>query len=343
MKKDIYIIKNKNNDKVYIGQTVNTTQRWAQYKSAAIKTPNSQLITKAMSKYGFNTFWMEILEKDVENYDEREKYWINYFNSISPNGYNLADGGQGSGNGINSPSAAIKDQKILNEIIDELIMDIDSIETIAKKFNVSRLVVSEINFGHTYYNPDLSYPLRSSNRYSEDKIKQITYALQYELDKSLVDIALEYNCDKSYLNDINQGKSHFREYLTYPLRKGKMKRAEEIFPLILQDLINTQLKQVEIAKKYQVSSQCVSDINQGKKYKQKGVNYPIREKQFDGKTCLTPNELKDIYHDLKNTSISINQLAEKYGISAAAIRNINRGLTKKYHNPNIQYPIRPLK
>ena len=76
MIKDIYIIKNKFNAKVYIGQTVNPTQRWAQYKSAAQKKPEAQLITKAMNKYGFDNFWMEILESGIENYNEREKYWI---------------------------------------------------------------------------------------------------------------------------------------------------------------------------------------------------------------------------------------------------------------------------
>ena len=343
MKKDIYIIKNKNNDKVYIGQTVNPQQRWAQYKSSVLKTPNSQLITKAMSKYGFETFWMEILESNVENYDEREQYWISYYNSITPNGYNIANGGQSSGQGIYSPLAAIRDKQLLDQIVDDLIINLETIDELAKKYQVSRLVISEINLGHTYYNPDLNYPLRESKRFSTEKLKQITYALQYELDKTMQDIALEYNCDKSFLNDINQGRSHFRDYLTYPLRKGKMKKAEEIFPLILKDLIHTQLKQSEIAKKYQVSSQCVSDINCGRKYKQSGIEYPIRKTQFDGKTCLTPNELQLIYNDLKNTNISFAKLSQKYGISSAALQNINRGKTKKYYNPDIQYPIRPLK
>ena len=38
MKKDIYIIKNDINDKVYIGKTVDVHQRWAQYHSLVKKT-----------------------------------------------------------------------------------------------------------------------------------------------------------------------------------------------------------------------------------------------------------------------------------------------------------------
>ena len=75
-KKDIYIIKNDINNKVYIGQTVNPKQRWEQYCSLVKHKPNAQVITKAMKKYGIEHFTMSILETDVVNYDEREKYWI---------------------------------------------------------------------------------------------------------------------------------------------------------------------------------------------------------------------------------------------------------------------------
>ena len=37
MVKDIYIIKNKFNSKVYIGQSVNPAHRWEQYRSAVKK------------------------------------------------------------------------------------------------------------------------------------------------------------------------------------------------------------------------------------------------------------------------------------------------------------------
>lgn len=343
MKKDIYIIKNKINYKVYIGQTVNPTQRWSQYKSAVLKTPNSQLITKAMKKYGFDAFYMEILEKNCENYDEREKFWIQQYNSITPNGYNVAPGGAGTGSGIFSTSGKIKSESILNNIVEDLIIDVESIQAIADKYGVSRLIIQEINFGRTYFNPDLNYPLRESKKYSQEKIKQITYALKYELDKSLKDIAKEFQCDESFLNDINQGKAYFREYLNYPLRTGKMKKAELIFPQIVTDLLTTELKQSEIAKKYNVSQQCVSDINCGRKFRDDTKTYPLRARQYDGKTCFTPNELAPIYEDIKNSSISFSKLAEKYGVSAQMLRNLNVGKIKKYFDPALNYPLRPLK
>lgn len=339
MKKDIYIIKNKNNDKVYIGQTVNPTQRWAQYKSTAKKTPRQQLITKAMSKYGFETFWMEILEENIENFDEREKYWIQYYNSLQPNGYNIAEGGQGSGNGIFSPLAAIKDEKTLSNIIDDIIIDVIPLREIAKKYNISYNIINEINQGHTYFNPDLNYPLRASKKYSEEKIKQLTYSLKYELDKTLKQIAKEYDCDPSFLNDINQGKVFFREHIKYPIRLGKMKRQQEYLFDLIDDLKNTSIPQKELAKKYQISIQTVSEVNTGKKGKQTSICYPIRSEIERGRTCFSPRELQDIYADLRST-LSINKIADKYGVSPSTIQNINNGKTKKYFDSNIKYPIR---
>ena len=49
-----------------------------------------------MNKYGINNFSFEIIEECKKNeLSEKEKYWINYYNSTSPNGYNLTKGGDG--------------------------------------------------------------------------------------------------------------------------------------------------------------------------------------------------------------------------------------------------------
>lgn len=340
MIKDIYIIKNKFNNKVYIGQTVNPQHRWEQYKSVVKKMPDSQLITKAMSKYGFDNFWMEILESNIENYDEREIYWIKKYNSIAPNGYNIAKGGKGTGNGLDSPSSAIKDERMLLQIIDDIIQDILPLKEIAKKYQLNYQIINEINQGHTYYNPDLSYPLRNSKKYSKEKLKQITYSLKYELDKSLNAIAKEYNCDISFLNDINQGRAYFREYLNYPIRKGKMKYQKEYLPLLIFDLQNTNISQIDLAKKYQISAQTVSEVNTGKKGHQDNLEYPIRKNGVTGRICFSPNEIKEIYQQLKENKKSIRKIAQEWGVSPTSIQNINNGKTKKYFSPNIKYPIR---
>lgn len=96
----IYIIKNTNNNKVYIGQTSRTIQaRWNQHINAALRGEEQGIILyNAMRKYGIESFYIAKLEEcDIAQLDEREIYWISYYNSITPNGYNIRAGGDDSG------------------------------------------------------------------------------------------------------------------------------------------------------------------------------------------------------------------------------------------------------
>ena len=340
MKKDIYIIRNKINNKVYIGQTVNLKQRIQQYKTAVKKEYTNQIIFKAMQKYGFNNFEFSILESQVENYDEKEQYWIQYYNSLVPNGYNVAPGGQGVGNGVLAPGSSIKDSNILSNLIDDIITSEKSLIKLAEEYHISYGVINEINQGHTYYNKELHYPLRNSNKYSKDKLNQITYALKYELDKSLTDIAQEYEIDKSFLNDINQGHSYYREYLTYPIRKGKMKNAEEIYPQIKNLLLTSNIPQKDIAKQFNCSRQIVSDINCGRTGYDKTLKYPLRNEEILHHTCLSPNLLKQIEDDIKNSDLSMAAIGRKYEVPSPTICKINNGQIKKYYNSEYKYPLR---
>ena len=77
MRKDIYIIKNDINKKVYIGQAKNAKTRFQGHCKPS--SANNEIIGRAINKYGREHFWYEILEHNVENYNEREKYWIKIF------------------------------------------------------------------------------------------------------------------------------------------------------------------------------------------------------------------------------------------------------------------------
>lgn len=93
----IYKIKNDINDKLYIGQTVNSLeQRFIEHKSHCLnnnkKYPNRPLYN-AINKYGIEHFNIELIEEcSNEKLNEREKYWIQYYNSYN-NGYNATLGG----------------------------------------------------------------------------------------------------------------------------------------------------------------------------------------------------------------------------------------------------------
>lgn len=92
----IYIIRNKCNDKVYIGQTTQSVEeRFKQHlKPSAHKKFGNYKIYRAMNKYGCDNFYCEALEENIpyEKLDEKEVYYIEKFDSFH-NGYNSTPGG----------------------------------------------------------------------------------------------------------------------------------------------------------------------------------------------------------------------------------------------------------
>ena len=92
----IYKIENNINHKVYIGQTVKPIEkRFRQHKNNYDKPYFSQLLLyQAFKKYGIENFSFEEIEEiEDSKLDEREKYWIKYYNSYSK-GYNSTLGGR---------------------------------------------------------------------------------------------------------------------------------------------------------------------------------------------------------------------------------------------------------
>jgi group I intron endonuclease len=90
-KKDkvIYKISNIINNKLYIGKDCKNNKNY--YGSG-------KLIILAIKKYGKENFKKEIIEicEDKNILNEREIYWISKLNTITPNGYNISKGGEGS-------------------------------------------------------------------------------------------------------------------------------------------------------------------------------------------------------------------------------------------------------
>ncbi len=94
----IYIITNDINNKVYIGQTIQKlTKRFNGHCCYSKSDRSSNMyIKRAIHKYGKSKFHISLLEEtSIEKLNEREKYWIAYYDSYN-NGYNLTLGGQDS-------------------------------------------------------------------------------------------------------------------------------------------------------------------------------------------------------------------------------------------------------
>ena len=98
----IYKITNKENNKLYIGQTTKEKprERFSQHRYLATHPDQEKSVSylhRAMTLEGIDNFEFEVIE-EVNNSElnEREKYWILFYNSKTPNGYNLTDGGEGT-------------------------------------------------------------------------------------------------------------------------------------------------------------------------------------------------------------------------------------------------------
>ena len=287
MKKSIYVIKNNINNKVYIGQAVNAKQRFRAHCKPSSAFVDNDLVAKAIQKYGKEHFWYEILEQDIENYNEREKYWIEYYNCIRPNGYNILRGGE----------------------------------------------EPPVMFG-------VKHPEAKLTHFD---IQEIIYDLKYS-DLSYRQLSKKYNISTDTINNINQGKSYIQDSIQYPIRE-KPNRSGKLSEKDVADIINTlkytYLSYEEIGQKYQVEARAISRINKGMYHRVLNETYPIRDyANTKNKPKLSYEEVTEIINLLINTNLSIRKIAKQYGVESNIIIGIKSGNTKLYRRKGLIYPLR---
>lgn len=91
----IYKITNLENQKVYIGQSVNIKERLRTHikRGLGAETPTRNKLYMVMNKVGVENFSYEIIEEcPREQLNKKERYWIDYFES-QDFGYNETKGG----------------------------------------------------------------------------------------------------------------------------------------------------------------------------------------------------------------------------------------------------------
>ena len=93
----IYKITNNINGKIYVGQSISIERRWREHKTEYLNPKNSAYncaLYQAIRKYNINNFSFEVLEQcSEEKLNEREVYWIDFYNSYRT-GYNMTPGGE---------------------------------------------------------------------------------------------------------------------------------------------------------------------------------------------------------------------------------------------------------
>lgn len=92
----IYSITNLFNNKMYIGQSINIENRFIRHKCELKKNRHvNRHLQASWNKYGEKNFRFDIIEICPKEFlNERECYWIKYYNTLNK-GYNLDKGGDG--------------------------------------------------------------------------------------------------------------------------------------------------------------------------------------------------------------------------------------------------------
>src|SRR6478609_8764730 len=72
--------------KIYIGQSINIHKRWREHKNNC----HPGKLQNSFKKHGFENHIFEILEEcELEQLNERERHWQDFYDVLGPNGLNL--------------------------------------------------------------------------------------------------------------------------------------------------------------------------------------------------------------------------------------------------------------
>ena len=184
----IYKITNKLNNNVYIGQTIQKPiERF--YQHCAKKCDKyilNMVIHKAIFKYGKDNFTFEVIEEvPKQQLNEREEYWIKYYNSYT-DGYNSTKGGQKG----NKPF-----KNIDNKAIIEQYQQGKSLRTIGKMFNIDKATVKSILIRN-------NIKLRTTRTYKLSQEDRANIILDIKQGLSRNTIVSKWNISKSYLSQL---------------------------------------------------------------------------------------------------------------------------------------------
>ena len=143
----IYKITNDINDKIYIGKTTLTIEeRWQQHKKDSVKRVlyEKRPLYRAINKYGIEHFHIELVE-ETDNPNERECYWIEFYESYH-NGYNATRGGDGKSL-IDFQYAKKRYEEIQNLAVVAKEMNIDTkhLGEVLRGMGVKTLTSAEVN------------------------------------------------------------------------------------------------------------------------------------------------------------------------------------------------------
>lgn len=195
----IYLIQNNKNNKVYVGKTVQTIEkRWQIHlKDCKREKIKNRPLYLAMNFWGSTNFSIKQIEEcSTEQLNEREIYWIKYYNSYE-DGYNATIGGDGK-------------SYIDYKLVVETYLKLKNMKETADLLKISRDTVSYIlknekstifNSKEKFYKPVEMYFLNGDFKMS---FQCISHAAKYLIENKLS--GCKESTARQHISEVCRGK-----------------------------------------------------------------------------------------------------------------------------------------
>lgn len=303
----IYKITNRVNNKVYIGQTHFTIEhRYKQHIKNFNIEHRQQPLYKAFAKYGIENFSVEMVEEvECEKLNEREIYWIAYYDSFR-NGYNATLGGNGQ---------LYQWTDSQYEEIKSLYLSGFTTKKIAELFNVSAYTI--IGILKSLNIKLRKHPMDMNNYEAQELIEQ------YHTGFTLTTLAKRYNTDRETVKRFLISKGVNLKDKSRILNNPSMQDS-----LIEDFLGGTTYRELEI--KYKADTRTIKRI-----LVINGINikaYRGLRQTVKGAFCLTDEQCLEVIKDY-NSKVLLKNIAKKYNINMSTLYK----LLDRYHVKGNRY------
>lgn len=244
------------------------------------------------------------------------------------------------------------------------IKNIELIEKIEAE-NRAKMIEQEkywISYYDTFNNPEKGYNITPGGDGAASGIYNVSASLnQEQLDiviNLLINSELTYEeiidklgitITRDVIRGINSGLHYKQSSLNYPLRKERVKKFgvnnktskfyqnENLLNEIIVALKNPAISFNEISELYDISLSTLTLINNGKKYVQKELQYPLRPKNANQKRFFSKDEMTYIKKALESKQ-TMQSIATHLKCDRKVISDINQG--KRQPQPDWNYPLK---
>lgn len=321
MKSGIYCIKSILTNKIYIGQSVYLKRRLQNHKKCLQKgNHGNEILQRHYTKYGEEDLVFEIIEFcSVEMLDEKERFWISFYNSLNrKNGFNMESGGNKG--------------KCFSE------------ERIAKITGNGNPM-----YGKTHSNEFKKYiqikNRASSNKLNEEDVKKIKLSLLHGEKQN--QIAENYNIDITTVNKIARCKNwewvmpELNEKLISITIYEKNKRNEEFLQLFKEgfsikkiasltshqhltvtnalkdELVNKKTKKIKLER--DVLKDYEYGLNRTEIMQKHNITVKVYQRIIGDKAKEKKEQFKNDILKLKKSGMMNNQIAKKLNIHRTTV------------------------